>query len=131
MNKTENENMLHYSSKIFRLSCVIFFLTLSSSCSLLTDGETRVGCVEEKIQDDGYTEEFAQDICEGEYYMYGEDKPQYEVELDELEAEWEELESEWDAEWEELESELETLDEYWDCVGDVNMSLSTCELLYG
>ena len=90
--------------KISRLSCLFLTLLISSSCSLLTEGETRDGCVEEKIREDGYTREFAQDICEGQYYMYGDDKPQYEVELEELEADLEE----WSNDLEEWSNDLES-----------------------
>lgn len=43
----------------------------------------RPGCVKEKMRENGYTEEYALGVCEGQAYMYGNNqRPQYEIELD-------------------------------------------------
>ena len=72
------------------------------------DGPTRIGCLSEKL-DEGYTSDFAQDICEGQYYMYGDNKPQYEVELEEFESEMDQLQRELDN-LDELQREWDSLD---------------------
>ena len=72
------------------------------------DGPTRPGCVSEKMAE-GYTADFAQDICEGQHYMYGEEKPQYEVELEEFDREMEEFDREMDQLQRELDQDLDEL----------------------
>lgn len=48
--------------------------------------DVRPGCVNEKVKESGYTEDFALLMCEGEALVFGSDvKPDYRSEIDEAE----------------------------------------------
>lgn len=97
------------SNFIFR--CAALGLVLSG-CSLLdrldngnnspseyrpiSDRPVREGCIGEKMMD-GYTYQFSRDICEGQYYMYGERKPRWESDLEDLQRDLYELQRELDS----------------------------------
>lgn len=83
INATQQEKTVRTLSnrKFFGLVVAGVFL---AGCAGLTDGEVRDGCIEEKIEKNSYTEDFARSVCEGEYAMYGDERPPLDEALDEL-----------------------------------------------
>ena len=67
--------------KIFALVVAGVYL---AGCSGLTDGTVRDGCIEDNIEKYSYTEAFARTVCEGEYVIYGDERPPLDDALDEL-----------------------------------------------
>jgi hypothetical protein len=55
-----------------------------TACAGLTDGTVRDGCIEEKITKNSYSEEFARTVCEGEYLIFGNERPSVEKVVDEF-----------------------------------------------
>ena len=110
----------------------LLFVISFSACSLLEDddfyyespyqGQTRPGCISEKMRDEGYTYEYAQSVCEGQYYMYGDNRPQYEIDMEQNRRDLEE----WNREW---EQESDRIDKYLDCLR--YSSVEACDTLYG
>jgi hypothetical protein len=68
------------------LACVCFLTFFVASCSLVTgDGQVREGCVDENTAR-GYTADYARDICEGEFLMYGNNRSPLDEASDDLES---------------------------------------------
>lgn len=81
-NSFKEKTVLTFSNrKIIALVVMGVFLT---GCAGLTDGTVRDGCIEDKIAKDSYTEDFARTVCEGEYLIYGDERPPIDEALDEL-----------------------------------------------
>lgn len=83
---------------------MVTLLLLPAGCvdlSEMGDQPVRPGCIAEKTMD-GYTYDFARDVCEGQFYMYGNNRPEYEKSLDELDRSLDDLRSsvdDWQQDW--------------------------------
>ena len=66
------------------IGIVLFVAGLVTSCA---PGEVRDGCIEENMQDSGFTEEFARSVCESEFEIYGNKRPPIDQAIDDFEDE--------------------------------------------
>jgi hypothetical protein len=71
------------SARVFILSIAVAGIAMTG-CAGLTDGTVRDGCIEEKITKNSYSEEFARGLCEGEYLLFGDERPSVEKVVDEF-----------------------------------------------
>ena len=92
--------------KIFALVVAGVFL---ARCSGLTDGTVRDGCIEDNIEKYSYTEAFARTVCEGEYVIYGDERPPLDDALDELNDSIEEF-----------NDSVENLEDSFNCLESLN-----------
>jgi hypothetical protein len=108
-NPFEEKTVRTFSKKnIFALVVAGVFL---AGCTGLPDGSVRDGCIEEKIEKNSYTEDFARTVCEGEYVMYGDDRPPIDEALDELNDSVEDF-----------NDSVENLEDSFDCLESLNYS---------
>lgn len=96
------------NGKIFVLVVAGVLLT---GCAGLTDGTVRDGCIEDKIENGKYTEDFARTLCEGEYAMYGDERPPMDEALDELNDSVEDF-----------NDSVENLEDSFNCLESLNYS---------
>ena len=71
------------SGRVFLFALVVTGISLTG-CAGLTEGTVRDGCIEEKITKNSYSEEFARGLCEGEYLLFGDERPSVEKVVDEF-----------------------------------------------
>ncbi len=71
----------------FRIILLTGALLVSLVGCTVEEAPFRPECVREKMADQGYTREYATQVCQGQYYQYGDKKPEYEVKLDDLQQE--------------------------------------------
>jgi hypothetical protein len=80
-----------------------------AGCSGLTDGTVRDGCIEENIEKNSFTEDFARTVCEGEYVIYGDERPPIDKALDDLNDSVEEF-----------NDSVENLEDSFNCLESLN-----------